>query len=436
MFDMTFRSALDVFNYGLVLIYGLALSVDIAGGCETARQKRLIWLLCPVFLLVQSLGWFLLGEAGVKRIYPLIVHLPLVLILVLALQKRWGVAIVSTCTAYLCCQPPRWGRMAVEALTHSAVTGDLVYILLLAMLFCLFRRYFVGAIHSAMTDSPAALLLFGSLPTTYYVFDYATTIYSDALYSGIQVLNEFLPTVLVVFYILFLPAFHIQTQKRARAETQTSLLEAALKQSQLEMDSLRRSELQTAVYQHDMRHHLNMIGGLLAADNTEQAQAYIRKVQADVESVTARRFCENETVNLLCSSFAQKAQRMGVQLHVDARVPREIAVRDTELCALLSNAVENALRAVAPLAPERRTVELYCGIRLNKLLIEVRNPYDVPPVMRNGVPISNEAGHGYGCRSIQTIAQQRGGLCQFRAEDGVFQLQVMLPVKDAAAQSG
>ncbi len=433
MFDMTFRSALDVFNYGLVLIYGLLLSVDIAGGCKTARQKRLIWLLCPVFLLVQLLSWFLLGEAGAKRIYPLIVHLPLVLILVLALQKRWGVAVVSTCTAYLCCQPPRWGRMVVEALTHSAVTGDLVYILLLALLFCLFRRYFVGAIHSAMTDSPAALL-FGSLPTTYYIFDYATTIYSDALYSGIQVLNEFLPTVLVVFYILFLPAFHIQTQKRARAEAQTSLLEAALKQSQLEMDSLRQSELQTAVYQHDMRHHLNMIGGLLAADNTEQAQAYIRKVQADVESVTARRFCENETVNLLCSSFAQKAQRMGVQLHVDARVPREISVRDTELCVLLSNAVENALRAVAPLAPERRTVELYCGIRLNKLLIEVRNPYDVPPVMRNGVPISDEAGHGYGCRSIQTIAQQRGGLCQFRAEDGVFQLQVMLPVKDAAAQ--
>lgn len=434
MFDMSFRSALDVFNYGLVLVYGLFLSVDIAGGCETARQKRLIWLLCPVFLLVQSLGWFLLGEDGVKRIYPLIVHLPLVLILVLVLRKTWGVAVVSTCTAYLCCQPPRWGSMAVEALTRSAVAGDLVYILLLASLFCLFRRYFVDAIHSAMTDSPAALLLFGSLPTTYYIFDYATTIYSDALYSGIQVLNEFLPTVLVVFYILFLPAFHMQTQKRARAETQTSLLEAALKQSQMEMDSLRQSEMQTAVYQHDMRHHLNMIGGLLAAGSTEQAQDYIRKVQADVESITTRRFCENETVNLLCSSFAQRAQRMGVRFSVDARVPRDLAVRDTELCALLSNAVENALRAAAALTPERRTVDLYCGVRLNKLLIEVRNPYDVPPRMRDGVPVSEEAGHGYGCRSIQTIVQQRGGLCQFRAENGVFLLQVMLPVRDGTVQ--
>ena len=40
--------------------------------------------------------------------------------------------------------------------------------------------------------------------------------------------------------------------------------------------------------------------------------------------------------------------------------------------------------------------------------------------------------HGYGCRSIQTIAQQRGGLCQFLAEDGTFLLRVMLPAKSTA----
>lgn len=263
--DMNIASLLDVFDYALVLIYGLALDVFISGGCDTPRQKRLIAYLCPCFLVVQLLGWLALGELAVKQIYPLIVHLPLVLILVLALKKPWGIAIVSTATAYLCCQPPRWGSMAVEALTHSAVAGNLVYIVLLSGSFYLFRRYFVAAAYGAMTSSPTALLLFGSLPCSYYIFDYATTIYSDALYSGIQALNEFLPTVLVVFYVLFLPAFHVQSQKRSSAEMQRSLLEVELKQSQQEMDSLRQSEMQTAVYQHDMRHHLNMISGLLAS---------------------------------------------------------------------------------------------------------------------------------------------------------------------------
>ena len=163
----------------------------------------------------------------------------------------------------------------------------------------------VYEVAASMREYEGALLLFGSLPVTYYIFDYATTIYSDALYSGIQALNEFLPTVLITFYVLFLPAFHLQSQRRADAEMQRSMLEAELEQSQSEMDSLHRLETQTAVYQHDMRHHLNMLDGL---------------------------------------------------------------------------------------------------------------------------PVSDREGHGYGCRSIQAIAQRNGGLCVFSARQGQFLLQIMLPV--------
>ena len=189
--DMNIASLLDVFDYALVLIYGLALDVFISGGCDTPRQKRLIAYLCPCFLVVQLLGWLALGELAVKQIYPLIVHLPLVLILVLALKKPWGIAIVSTATAYLCCQPPRWGSMAVEALTHSAVAGNLVYIVLLSGSFYLFRRYFVAAAYGAMTSSPTALLRETRLKTartllrgtTMHISEIAWSVgYPDALY--------------------------------------------------------------------------------------------------------------------------------------------------------------------------------------------------------------------------------------------------------------
>ena len=430
--DMNIASALDIFNYGLVLIYGLVLDVAIAGGCETARQKRVILYLCPAFLLMESLGWLTLGEAGVKQIYPIIVHLPLVLILVTVLKRSWGVAIVSTCTAYLCCQPPRWGSIAVEALTHNAVAADIVYILLICGIYCLLRRYFVAAAYSTMTYSRWALLLFGSLPVTYYIFDYATTVYSNALYSNVLIISEFLPTVLVTFYILFLPAFYLETQKRAAAEMQRSMLTMELEQSQLEMDALHRMETQTAVYQHDMRHHLNAIDGFLAAGKPQQAEEYIRKVRSDIERITPKRYCDNELVNLLCSSFAGKAQRMGVRLEVDAKLPRELSVSDTELCAVLSNALENALRAVSDQPEADRWVTLYCGVRLGKLLVEIQNPCAEGLVMRDGLPVSERAGHGYGCRSIQTIAERRGGLCEFRARGGIFSMQLVLPVKAAA----
>ena len=282
--------------------------------------------------------------------------------------------------------------------------------------------------YATMTYSRWTLLLFGSLPVTYYIFDYATTVYSNALYSNVLIISEFLPTVLVTFYILFLPAFYLETQKRAAAEMQRSMLTMELEQSQSEMDSLHRLETQTAVYQHDMRHHLNMLDGLLSAGRPDEAAAYIKKVQADIEAITPRRFCENHLVNLLCSSFTDKAQRQGTVLTVDASLPNDVAISDTELCSLLSNGLENALHAVADLPADRKQISLYCGVRQNKLLIEIRNPCAGPIAMRDGLPVSDREGHGYGCRSIQAIAQRNGGLCVFSAQQGQFLLQIMLPV--------
>lgn len=169
MFDLSMQSALDIFCYVLVLIYGLALSADLStGGHVSRQQKYLLTLLCLLFLLMQGLGLVLLGERAVKQLYPLVTHVPLVLILILFMKKSVGVAIVSTCTAYLCCQPPRWGRIAVEALTQSTLAAELVYILLMPVMYYLLRRFFVAAAYNTMTSSTAALLLFGSLPVTYY----------------------------------------------------------------------------------------------------------------------------------------------------------------------------------------------------------------------------------------------------------------------------
>ena len=430
---MSFLTALGAFNYALALLYGLFLSAAIAGGWENRRQKRLVFILCPLFLLIQTPCWLILGESATKQLYPLIVHLPLVLILICALKKPAGVALVSVCTAYLCCQLPRWADLAVTIVTHSPLVGEISYTLAIYPVFLLLRRYFVRPAYSAMTASSQSLLLFGSLPVAYYFFDYATAVYSDMLSMNIQALNEFLPTALIVFYVLFLSAYHRQMQTRADAELQRSMLEAELKQAEVEVESLRSVETQVAVYQHDMRHHLTAIDGFLAADQPQQAKEYIQKVQADVDAITPRHFCENELVNLLCSSFSDKAARMGIRFTAEARLPKELPVSDTELCSILSNGLENALHAASPLAEPLKWVELYCGIRLNKLLIEIKNPYAGQITMRNGLPVSGWEGHGYGCRSIQSIAAQNGGLCTFDAEQGVFTLRVMLPLKDQSA---
>ena len=116
---------------------------------------------------------------------------------------------------------------------------------------------------------------------------------------------------------------------------------------------------------------------------------------------------------------------------MEARLPQALPFSDTELCSLLSNGLENALHAVSVLEAPHQWVELYCGVRSNKLLIEIRNPYSGEIAMRDGLPISSQEGHGYGCRSIRSITEHHRGLCSFEPKNGVFTLRVMLPTEDS-----
>ena len=425
---MTLADILGGINYGLVFFFGASLSVSISGGCKTRRDWAILFSLCPIFLALQALSWLALGLDITKQLYPLLIHLPLLLTLTLGLKRPLKISLVSICAAYLCCQLPRCCDITVTAITRSPLAGQIAYTVMIAPIFLFLLRYFVPSARDTMTESPRALFLFGGLPVIYYVFDYATTIYSDLLYSGSEVVAELLPTAVGLLYMAYTTAYYRQLQRQTQTELQNSLIAGQLKQAEGEMTALRQAEAQAAAYQHDMRHHLTAIDSFLAAGKPQQAEAYIKQVRSDIETITPKRFCENELVNLLCSSFSTKADRMGVRLTLEAALPAQVSISDTELCALLSNGLENALNAVEALKENRRWVEFFCGVRAGKLLIEIKNPYGGQIAFQNGLPTSGRPGHGHGCRSIQTIAQTRRGLCEFKADNGVFTLRVALPI--------
>lgn len=435
---MSFVDILGGVNCGLVFFFGAALSIAITGGSRSRCEWILLFALCPVFLALQTVSWLVWGLDATKQLYPLLVHLPLLLVLIFGLKKPVDISLVSVCTAYLCCQLPRCAGVVTVAVTGSALAGQLVYFAAIAPIFLFLLRYFVPSARDTVTESPKALLLFGSLPVIYYIYDYTVAArinlpYADILspnadFSTGGLVAETLPTVVGLLYMAYTTAYRQQLQRQTQAELLNSMMAVQLKQAEAEMASLRQADAQSVIYRHDMRHHLSAIDSYLAAGKPQQAREYISEVQSGIQAITPQRFCENELVNLLCSSFAVKAERLAVRLSVKTELPDELSVPDTKLCALLSNGLENALNAVAVLDEPQRWISCSCAIRASKLLIEIKNPYAGKLVTRDGLPVSNREGHGYGCRSIQTIVRTCHGLCEFKAEDGVFTLRVVIPL--------
>ena len=78
-------------------------------------------------------------------------------------------------------------------------------------------------------------------------------------------------------------------------------------------------------------------------------------------------------VNLILSSFAGRARKEEIEIKIQCAIPADLTVPESNLCVLLSNALENALHACVPLAAEGRSCEIDAFNKTSTSFNEVAN---------------------------------------------------------------
>ena len=422
-------NGVTLLNDAAVGVYGMILSAAFCGITWTRGKKWAYGLSMAAILLAQAAVYGMTTDLQLlKLLYPLVTHMPLVLVLAIIERKLlWPT--ISVLTAYLCCQLRRWLALLLTALMSGGAEVQTAAELALTLPLLLGLLYFVApAVRTIAGYKPAMQVRFGLIPAVGYLFDYLTRIYTDLLAQGTPAAVEFMPFVCCVAYLAFVLRSSAENETRLRLEQTQENLHLQVTQATREIASLRESERRASTYRHDLRHHMQYLAGCIENGRTEQAQAYIREVCAEIESQKVRVFCENETVNLILSAFAGRAEGSGVPLRVRAEVPHFIPVAETDLCVLLSNALENALHACQRLrqAGEPCDIELVVYEKSGKFFLQVTNTCPPGVTFEKGLPVTREPGHGIGVRSICSVAERYNGMYSFSEKDGRFVLRVSL----------
>lgn len=419
----------DILYYVYVLFFGAYVSMKLACGSFAAKEWKIISLICPALLIIQGIVLKLWGIDTVWKLYPFIVHLPITLAIILLLKTKWDTALISVMISYSACQLLRWMGLVIDTLGLLPFVSLLIHLLLCQLLLLLFNKFCIDAIHDVIVQSAYLWRWFGALPVLYYLYEYIK-IYTQQRFSHFLAFNELLPTAMILFFILFAIIYQREIEKREKSERQTVLLEAELSQAANEITLLRVIEEKTAIHRHDLRHHLLMVENLLSTNKSTQASAYIHEVVDEIESIAPVRYCENELVNLLVSDFNVKAESAGISMSVKASLPPKLSLPDTELCVILSNGLENAIHAVSQMPDNvKKRIDLFCDIKQNNLLIEIKNPCIAEITMQNGLPMAKNGETRYGCRSIQSIVLRRNGNCIFDAVNSIFILRIAIPLE-------
>lgn len=421
-------SGIYLLNLTSVGVFGMVLSAAFCDICWTRKKAFAAAGSMAAILLLQAMIYFFIDTNLVTYVYPLITHFPLAVVLC-ALSGKCLWSVVSVLTAYLCCQLRRWlallivaifsGGTAMQNVTELAMTLPILFILL---------RFAAPSVRAVSHYARSVQCQFGLVPALYYGFDYLTRIYTDLLLEGVLVAVEFMPFVCSVAYLIFVVYTSKEWKIRSQLEQTQDILNLQVEQAVREIEALRESQEKISAYRHDLRHHMQFLLACMENDRIGQAQAYIRQICSEIEANKVTVFCENETVNLIFSAFAGRAKKLGVLIKVKAVVSRTIPVSESDLCVLLSNALENALHSCLDMKQKGLdgTIEVSVYEKKGKMFLQVINSCDRDIVFDSGMPVTDRPGHGIGVRSICTIVEQYGGVCSFLAENGWFILRISL----------
>lgn len=364
-----------------------------------------------------------------QELYPFTTHLPLAAVLGV-LSGDWLWPTISVFAAYLCCQLRRWAALLVVALmpTPADWLQPAIEMLVTLPLLAALLRYVAPSARSFAHYPRSMQLQFGVVPLAGYLFDYVTRIYTSLLADGNQAAVEFMFFVSSVMYIVFIFRFSAEESARGQLEQTRNNLKLQVGQAVREIEALRTSQEQTRAYRHDLRHHLQYISACIENGRGEQAQEYIQSICTEIETSKVTNYCENETANLIFSSYASRAENCGVPFRVEANIPQLISVAETDLCVLLSNALENALRACRRLKAEDRAafIEVEAREKNGWIFLQFVNPCPKGVRFEDGLPVNRAEGHGVGVRSICAIVEKYKGLSDFSVQEGRFILRVSL----------
>lgn len=419
---------IPLLNSVAVSVFGSVLSAFFCKILTTRRSYYIFWGCMALLLVLQGWAYAWWDAVFLRQIYPLIMHLPLLLILCI-LTRRLLWPVVSVLTAYLCCQLRRWiALLAVTVFSGGSLMQDVVELIVTIPLLLLLLRFAVPAVQQLSGSSARVQFNFGVIPALYYGFDYLTRVYTNLLQSGNPAAAEFMPFVCCTAYLVFILYHSAKKQVEIQLQQVQKSLNLQLTQAVREIDALRESQAIASRYRHDLRHHLQYLAACLENGQTDQAQNYIFGICEEIKAQNVRRYCENEAANLILSAFAERAERAGISINVRGALPAFILVSDSDLCVLLSNALENAIYACLPMAAVGTSCDIDVQVydRSGKLFLQVTNPCQNTVRFEHGIPVSSRPGHGIGVQSICAIVERYGGIYAFLVEDGRFILRLSL----------
>lgn len=225
---------------------------------------------------------------------------------------------------------------------------------------------------------------------------------------------------------LIMPAAILSALLELVAEEITRRTEAKMLAQQYELtqsgfENLRRHQEKVMMLRHDMAKHLTF---LRQSTSDKATEAYLDELigqQQDIPLVIQSR---NRTLDILLNAKLGEATGKGISVEVvRSDVPEVLPLTDAELCALMINLLDNAIRAASLAEKPFLRLDLH---QKNGFFVFVCENADTEGTRETKPKKETVPQHGLGLKIIEQIVKQHGDLVEVERLPGFYRVTIAI----------
>lgn len=242
-------------------------------------------------------------------------------------------------------------------------------------------------------------------------------LYDSAISSVLKLISTGL-IIVAVFYLVFRYFGLMSKQKAAEMQLEAELnhYEEAMQKNQ----DIRR-------FRHDYKNNLISLKSFIAAGRNDEAREYIDDLTGSLESTAMQFNTGNYLADAIISEKAKFAGEKNITLTFEGRIPAE-RIKNSDLCTMLANSVDNAVRACEELAPCE--IGIVSETKKSGIILKISNPVKEKVIIKNNTvktSKSDKLNHGLGIGNIKKAAANYGGEVKLSCSDEEFTIEIYIP---------
>lgn len=366
-------------------------------------------------------GLFLItfADSVMKKVFA-----AMILIAVKTLVWGFGCSFFS-CIVLVCTKWITDGQMSYVETWLNGMIGGVTYCLAILVLNILRKRldsvlvykieswYFMMSVLLGLIIAVVDIVNWGTSNGIMIVSNMYGAAYYNQIFSHISIcLFTILLACIAVGFIFFMNKIYIEQQQKQQYNAQIEYYKM-LNEQYMQKERLR----------HDMKNHILVLHGLWGKQEFDKVGNYLEKMMKNGNIGDSEETTGNHAIDALIYHKKKEAGELFIPLVSDVQFPKRCTVDEFDLCVLLGNLLDNAIKACAEMKNDKyRFVEIQSQQIKRCLLL----------VMKNGTAIEDvkEIKKGTGLLNIYETVGKYDGTVSMKVHEHVFEISVLIPMTD------